>query len=479
MIPVSFRGWLEDIAARGCFPMEYPTAAAIVALASLVGRHCGIQPKRHDNWLVVPNLWGAIVGPPGIQKSPPVEEAMRPLRRLVADAIKKHQQEQREFLLDAAVAKAKREAAEKLLKQGAKDGLSDAELRKLAADAEPEEKKPPVLKRYETNDPTVEKLGEVLAENPQGILLFRDELMGFLRSLDKQGRESDRAFYLESWSGTGGFIYDRIGRGTLHIPSVCISIFGTIQPGPLARYVRAAASEDNDGLINRFQMLVYPDPPAEWKNVDRYPDTQHKNVAYKVFQDLAGLNAVAIGAKVDDDRPIPYLRFDPEAQEFFDCWRAVLENRLRSGQDSALLQCHLAKYRSLMPSLALLFHLIDVTGGHAQGMVTLRCAEAAAAWCELLEAHAHRMYQSAFDGDPEPATRLSQRLRDSLPNPFSARDVQRKCWTSLDSGVSVERALLMLEDYGWIKGVEIPTDSMTGGRPTRAYYINPAVRGDG
>ena len=47
------------------------------------------------------------------------------------------------------------------------------------------------------NDPTVEKLRELLKDNPRGLLLIRDELSGLLRSFDKQGREGDREFYLE------------------------------------------------------------------------------------------------------------------------------------------------------------------------------------------------------------------------------------------------------------------------------------------
>src|SRR5262249_50530601 len=149
--------------------LEYPTAAALVALASLAGRKVGIRPKRHDDWLVVPNLWGAIVGPPGIQKTPPTEEAMRPLRRLVADAQRAHQEAMRTYTLDAVVAKARQEAAKDQLKKAAKGGKNDSELRELAQKAEPEEEAvKPVLRRYETSDPTVEKLGEILAENPNG-----------------------------------------------------------------------------------------------------------------------------------------------------------------------------------------------------------------------------------------------------------------------------------------------------------------------
>jgi putative DNA primase/helicase len=328
------------------------------------------------------------------------------------------------------------------------------------------------------NDTTVEKLGELLSENPNGLLLFRDELSGFLRTLDKQGHESDRGFYLESWNGFGPYVYDRIGRGTIVVPNVCMSIFGGIQPGPLARYLRASASGDQaDGFIPRFQLLVYPDLPSSWVNVDRWPDIEAKNRAFQVFQSLDTIDTAAIGAVLDDSRAMHYLGFSPEAQELFDEWRSALEVRLRSGCDSPMIQAHLAKYRSLMPTLALLLHLIEVVSCRAAGSISMTPALAAAAWCDYLEAHARRVYQSALDGDPEAAAQLAERIKGgSLTNPFRARDVARKGWAGLDRIETIERTLLILEDRRWVKGVESPP-STTGGRPTVDYWINPAIGG--
>jgi putative DNA primase/helicase len=45
--------------------------------------------------------------------------------------------------------------------------------------------RPPVAKRYLVNDATVEKLGELLNHNPNGLLLFRDEVSGFLHTMDQ------------------------------------------------------------------------------------------------------------------------------------------------------------------------------------------------------------------------------------------------------------------------------------------------------
>jgi len=56
------------------------------------------------------------------------------------------------------------------------------------------------------------------------MLVLRDELSGWLRALDKPGREGDREFYLEAWNGTGSYTVDRIGRGTIHIPTLTLGL---------------------------------------------------------------------------------------------------------------------------------------------------------------------------------------------------------------------------------------------------------------
>lgn len=479
LIPQGLRPWLANIAERGCFPLEYPTAAALVAVSSLIGRALAIRPKRRDAWTVVPNLWGAIVGPPGLQKTPAVEETLLPVKRLVAEAIEAHAEALKRAEEDALVAEARAAAAKKKLAEAAKKGASDEVLRGHAAESLAGAVGLPTLGRYIVNDTTVEKLGELLRENPRGLLQFRDELTGWFRSMDRQGHESDRGFYLESWNGNGSYTFDRIGRGTIHIPAVCMSVFGTIQPGPLARYLKGAVvGDDADGFMPRFQLLLYPDPPGRFVNVDEWPDSEAKRRASEIFRWIAAMDAVSLGAEFDEDRGLPFLRFDDAAQPFFYEWREGLENRLRSGSESSLLTCHLSKYRSLMPSLALQFHVIASVGTTHLDPVGLESAERAAAWCELLEAHARRTYQSGVEGDPESAARLAERIKQSLPNPFTYRQVAVKGWSTLDNVEDISKAVGILEDRGWVKVVTVPPGPK-GGRPSELVWINPAIRDDG
>jgi hypothetical protein len=93
LIPEPYRAWNQDVALRLQCPIEFVAAATIVMTATVVGAGCGIKPKRHDDWLVIPNLWGGIVGRPGMLKSPAIAEAFRPLERLEAEALVRYEQE--------------------------------------------------------------------------------------------------------------------------------------------------------------------------------------------------------------------------------------------------------------------------------------------------------------------------------------------------------------------------------------------------
>lgn len=65
------------------------------------------------------------------------------------------------------------------------------------------------------------------------MLVVRDELTGLLYQLGAEGHEGDREFYLTAWNGDTEFKIDRIGRGSLVIPTAIVSMVGGIQPGKL------------------------------------------------------------------------------------------------------------------------------------------------------------------------------------------------------------------------------------------------------
>ena len=204
-----------------------------------------LRPKRHDDWTVVPEPLGALNRPPwGAEIGRPERSdqatATPGSRRPQATRTRQPRFPSPALLVATAQADAAKKDVKDAAKQKKSPEILDAMARKAAQIEKPSE---PVPRRYSTSDTSVEKLGELLRDNPNGIGVVRDELVGWLRSLDKDGRENDLTFYLEAWGGNAlSFTYDRIGRGTIFIPNPCVSILGGIQPGPLRSWLRRTAS---------------------------------------------------------------------------------------------------------------------------------------------------------------------------------------------------------------------------------------------
>ena len=327
---------------------------------------------------------------------------------------------------------------------------------------------PPVLKRFKTNDTTVPKLHELHSANPRGLMIVRDEYIGFLASLDRDDHQEDRAFYLEGWNGYGSFTYDRILRGSIYVPKLCLTLLGGIQPDKLRSYLYAAmAGGADDGMVQRFQMLVCPDD-IEWEYVDRLPNKDAQEIVFKTFEALANADFKDLGATVIGEETTPYFNFTDEAQFFFKSWLTDLEcNKLRQNEEPVLIE-HLSKYRSLMPSLALIIHLIGVVNDKAAGGVSLEAAEKAARWCDFLEQHARRIYGLATNISQKAAINLAEKLKEGkLKNGFSARDVYAKEWSFLNSPKAAQAAIDELVERNWLR--ECPGDR------TVKYLINPKI----
>jgi putative DNA primase/helicase len=461
LLPASLQALVVDVADRMQVPVDFPAVTVMATLSGVCGRRAVMLPKeRDDTWAIVPNLWGAIIGPPGVMKSPVISAMTEPLRTIEREwrqgydaALNEHKEEEERLKLDLAVwtetykraRKANREAPERPSTVGLK---------------------PPRQRRLWTTDATCEKLHELLGDNPSGITVLRDELAGWLAGLDRQGRETDRSFFLECWNGDNSFTMDRIGRGSITVEHCCVSIFGGIQPARMRSYFASTMRDgsDDDGLIQRFQLLVWPDIRADWEYRDCPQNLQAKQAVEVLFRRIASFDA---------ESQLRF-RFDHAGQVLFREWYTTLERQcLRRADEHPLIQSHLAKYRSLMPSLALLLALAD----GETSLVSLRHAQHAADWCDYLESHARRVYAAQIGPRQQAAIALSRKLKSGWKSEarlFSLRDVYRNQWAGLSTRSEVRAALVLLEEANWV--MRAPA-SLATGRPSEIYLINPQVGG--
>ncbi len=314
------------------------------------------------------------------------------------------------------------------------------------------------------NDVSVEKLGELLKENPRGLLMVRDELAGFLANLERKEYQSDRAFYLTAFNGDDQFTYDRIERGTIFIPYVTLSMIGGIQPSRIIPLIQAIHRGINDdGLLQRFQMIVWPDDNKEWQLVDKPPNQEVWQKYEGVFRSLY-------------DNPLGSLeyplvmRFSPKAQVKFYEWFEHLHKEAKGGTHSESLQSHLLKMPKTIASLALIFELLD-SGGLEIGLYAITTA---LRWEKYLLSHVKRLYAAGDTLTAERAKLIVERC-DCLPDVFIARDVYKRDWKYLTDNQTVKQALELLCRCNYIREISGENNSQ-GGRPTIRYEWHPLVK---
>lgn len=391
---------------------------------------------------------GLLCRRPGMLKSPAMGEALKPLHRLEAEAAKDYEIEVEAFQAGMSAHQIRKQVKMQLIKEDLKKKKDINSEINLGLD-EPRE---PIPVRYRTNDLTYELLGELLINNPTGVLVERDELISLLGYLDRDDQAVARGFYLSGWSGTQPYTYDRIGRGQRHVEAVCISVLGNTQPARISAYVRRAnaGGTGGDGLIQRFGLFVWPDPAPNWRDVDEYPDSRAREFAWAVYDRASKLDAMTMGASKGPLDKIPFFRFTDDAREEFLVWRTDLEQRLRTGNLSPALEGHLAKYRTLVPALALINHIADA----GSGAVSREALIWALAFASYLETHARRLYASGSESEVAAAKAILARIkRGDLKDYFTARDIHQSGWAHLTERDQVGAGLNLLIDLDYLAEV--------------------------
>jgi len=471
LTPVLRNFVLDESERMPCSP-DFIAATLIVSLGSVIGTTCALKPKSNDDWIVTPNLFGGVIGYPASKKSGAVSSVTSILDRLDDKGTKELEAEMLIYKTELAAF----EAHQSALKKSIQGSINEHQKKMELADAKSEyqelqEPQAPFKRRFKTNDATIQKLGEILAKNHQGILVLRDELSGLFASWEKKGAEEDKAFYLEGWNGLGSFNIDRIGRGSTVVKTLCLSVFGGIQPDLLEKYLSGITEGlSNDGGIQRFQVLVFPEP-TPWKWVDRTPSQGVRESVRAVFERLATFDPVQDGAYNSNEFvKVPFFKFDDEAQKLYSDWCSDLYLNQIPAESMPLMQQHLGKYEKLFCAVALILHL---SSGEI-GPVKKESADRAQAWCNYLAAHARRIYSLTGSSRVTTAQALARHLKNNgIKDGFTIRDVERKNWGALKTPAAINSAIAILEERGWLKSVGDSENKV--GRQTTRYFINPAV----
>lgn len=448
MLPDAYQDFARDTAERMGVPYDYLGVPLMLASAAALGSGWAICPKAKDKgWKQTAVLWGGIVAPPGAKKSPCLQLVSKPLIEIEGELHDKYKTEKAQY--DLAIG---------AHKKGTPPVFLGTE---------------PKLERVTVQDTTYQKLAEICSTSPSGVLATWDEIAGMVAAWQQKGQEAARGFFLSSWSGDQVYTVDRKESGTTRIDPLFIVISGGVQPSVLGSLVRDAQSTgtSNDGLLQRFQLFVFPDQSQAPPEVDRPADEAAQRTAFEALKGLRALSPYAIGAETEQQKGRGLIHFDDDAQSVFDALRGKIEKSAkRNGKYHVLVLSHFAKMPGAIAALAMIIHLLD----EGTALVSGRSIKKAVSWAVYLRAHAERIYALSHHATMDAARCLLARLEEGqLKEPFTARDVYRKSWANLKDNDAVERALDELVATHWLRGN--PVQGQKGGRPTVAYVVNPKI----
>ncbi|MHB1425080.1 MAG: YfjI family protein [Gemmataceae bacterium] len=434
----------QGSAALGC-DSSYFALPVLAAVASLIGNSRTIRLNR--SWTEPSVVWTAIVGPSGSLKSPALRLVVSPLYRLQQELLQKYTEEKKAY--DGV--KAEYERAIKKTKN------SD----KPPDDVLPE---PPAPGRILTGDTTIEKLGQLLADNPRGMLVCRDELRGWFASFTRykgQAGGSDLPAWLEFFRAESVIIDRKTGdRPTLFIPRANVSICGGIQPETLSRVLTPEAYES--GLVARLLVAMPPRHPKRWSEAEIDPETQqHFETLLRKLHSL----------RLDTDEkgePEPFvLKLRPEAKQqwiaFYEQWAK------KQAETEGELAAALAKQEGYAARFALIHHVVTRVEGEADDCdpIGRESVEAGITLARWFAYETERVYAFCKGTDVE---REKQRLVEyirSRGGDITARILHQANRSRYSTPKAAEAAL---EDLVKARlGNWVPTGE--GGRPSRKFVL--------
>lgn len=437
--------------AIGCDP-AYVALPLLAVAGAAIGTTRRLELKA--GYSVPAILWSVIVGESGTSKSPALRSVLEHVRGRERRLREEYALDRRDYE-DAVEAYEKERSAWRASK---------------AAGDPPERPVEPAGRRCLVTDVTVEALALKLADNPRGLLLARDELAGWLGSLDRYaksgGAGSDESFYLSSYNGEGHSVDRRTGdRREVYVAQAALWITGTIQPAILRRCLGTDRRES--GLASRLLLTAPPARPATWS--EREVDPLTRQWLHDTLDRLYGLET-----DVDaDGRQEPHLvRLTAGAKAAYVAWHD------RHGEELAELTGDRAaawsKLRETAARLALIIHAVRVAADEdADEDVDVESMDRA---LRLIEWHKHetrRVYAILGQTDEETAARQADerliRWIDRHGGTTTAARLVGACrWISTSD--EAEAALRRLVAAGAGEWIDRPP-SERGGRPTRDFVL--------
>lgn len=307
--------------------VDYMGCSMVWLISTIIGNSFDVKVK--NGWKEKSIVWISVVGEAGIGKTPSIDIVIRPLQKINSKLIKKYIKDCLKYEEFNALTKEEKKSAEEIKK--------------------------PIKTQFIVNDITTESLIDLHQESANSIAVFKDELAGWFKDMNKYKEGSDLEFWLSTWSNKTVNV-NRVTRAGSFVHSPFIPVLGGIQPNILNN-MYTEEKKDN-GFIDRM-LLSFPDAKVESFN--------DKEISYEIlewYNDIIinFLNYIKNNHIImnDEEEIQPNtLTFSPEAKTE---WKRIfnkISDKQNSDFENEYMKSMYPKQKSYIPRFALLLHLFD------------------------------------------------------------------------------------------------------------------------
>lgn len=448
----------------GCV-IDFVLVPMLAVIGSLIGHKVHLQPTGGKHYLIAANQYGLSIGSPGTGKTPGFNIALNLLEQLIekrdAELSELHVNKQaNEELLSIRLNALKQNYMAQLKNAIAsedEDFINEIECgyrKERLRLTKKEQHFKSGTKRYKTTKPTFSALHSLLHGNPNGLLLAMDEINGLFKIIGRKGNEEYRAYLLECFMGFGSYDMDRMTIKSESAKNLVLSIVGNIQPDVLVPYVNSAikSSSDNDGWINRFVLMVYPDTKSEIENNDLVID---ENLYTSMLSLLTAIDDSDFGFGKDVNVKERTVRLSTLAENSFKAWNGTDKNKYSSTEMPDVLISHFNKYDKLVGGLSLIFEIISLYSKNSQQSLKVKevkskSVKQAIAFADYLASHARKVFDHDANIVEKNAEVILKNLH-KLNRRFTTREVYQYEWEGLPRDKSIRESLDYLAQHFFIK----------------------------
>lgn len=307
--------------------IDYMGCSMLWMISVIVGNSIQIEVKK--GWNETATIWLAVVGKAGLGKTPSIHNIIKPLLSANNKEIKNYIKQSEKY-----------EYYEKL---SAKEKKEHEEIHK------------PTKSQFIANDITIEALVELHQENKNSIGVFKDELAGWFKDMNKYREGSDLEFWLSTWSGKAISLNRKTAKSSF-VDKPLVSVLGGIQPSILNSFY----TEDNkdNGFMDRM-LLTYPNLDIDkWNDKEMNYDTiQWYNDSIISFYETIKHNVVEFNEDGDVNPKIAKIPLDSKKE-----WIRVFNEYTdiqNSDEENEYMKSMLPKQKSYIPRFALLINAFN------------------------------------------------------------------------------------------------------------------------